>query len=60
MSLSLSQILNLACNACKQLSTNKSLIEVLEYVLAIGNYLNSGTKKGGAYGFKLSSLAKVG
>lgn len=31
----------------------------MEYILAMGNYINSGTKKGGAYGFKLSSLTKV-
>jgi hypothetical protein len=51
--------LTLACNACKELNSNKELIEVLQYVLAIGNYINHGTKKGNAYGFKLSSLTKL-
>ena len=34
-------------------------MEVLQYVLAIGNYLNAGTTKGNAYGFKLGYLPKV-
>ena len=38
---------------------SESFVNILQYVLAIGNYLNNGTMKGGAYGFKLSSLEKV-
>lgn len=32
--------------------------KVLEVILAFGNYMNSG-KRGGVYGFKLSSLDSV-
>ncbi len=34
-------------------------MDVLQYVLAIGNYLNAGARQGGAYGFKLATLPKV-
>ena len=34
-------------------------MEVLGYVLAVGNYLNAGTAKGNAYGFQLKYLPKV-
>ena len=33
--------------------------EILKIILAIGNYMNGGTKKGQAYGFELSSLRQV-
>ena len=49
-----------ACDACKELDSSEQFVDVLQYILAIGNFLNSKNKKGGAYGFKLSSLAKVG
>ena len=32
---------------------------VLKYILAFGNYMNGGTKKGQCFGFKLSSLRQV-
>jgi len=28
-------------------------------ILSLGNYLNAGTNRGGAYGFKISFLLKV-
>jgi len=31
----------------------------LEYILAIGNYVNGGTRRGGTHGFKLSSLKSM-
>lgn len=37
---------------------NKKFHQLLEYVLAIGNYSNKGSR-GNAYGFKLSSLSKL-
>ena len=45
--------------ALTALQGSKGLKRVLEVVLALGNYLNGGTKKGGAYGFKISTLAKL-
>jgi hypothetical protein len=32
---------------------------ILEVVLSVGNYMNGGTRKGGAYGFSLASLGKL-
>ncbi len=43
--------------ACLQVSVN--LKKVLEIILAIGNYLNGGTFRGSAYGFKLSTVAEL-
>jgi len=40
------------------LKTSGSIKEIFSLILAIGNYSNSGNR-GGAYGFKLSSLSKV-
>eukprot|EP01117_Protostelium_nocturnum_P015560 TRINITY_DN6052_c0_g2_i1.p1 TRINITY_DN6052_c0_g2~~TRINITY_DN6052_c0_g2_i1.p1 ORF type:complete len:553 (-),score=240.06 TRINITY_DN6052_c0_g2_i1:14-1672(-) len=36
------------------------LAQIMQIVLAIGNYLNSGTPRGLAYGFKLETLVKLG
>ncbi|XP_061542014.1 uncharacterized protein LOC133407785 [Phycodurus eques] len=44
---------------CTQLHTCKSFVSVLEYTLAIGNYLNENAGKEKAKGFRLSSLAKL-
>ncbi len=46
--------------ALKCLKGNDKFLKVLEYILAIGNYLNGGTNRGGAYGFRLGSLPKLG
>lgn len=32
----------------------------MEYVLAVGNYMNGQSARGGAYGFKLDMLEKLG
>ena len=45
--------------ACRELDASKEFVDVLQYILSIGNYLNAGTKHGGAYGFKLVTLPKV-
>lgn len=44
--------------ACDELMTSKKLKKLLEVVLAFGNIMNRGSR-GGAYGFKLSSLNKM-
>ena len=45
--------------ALDQVRSNKNLIEFLKIVLAVGNYMNGGTIRGGAFGFKMGSLTKV-
>ena len=45
--------------ACRALEESTNFEKLLEYVLAVGNYLNGGTTRGGAYGFKMSSLVKL-
>ena len=45
--------------AVKEIRSSKALRMVLEHALAIGNYLNGGTNKGAAWGFKLDSLNKL-
>lgn len=53
------QALDLAWNACRELKGCEKFVEVLRYVLAVGNYLNAGSNKGNAYGFSLNTLTKV-
>ena len=43
----------------KQLKTSNQLKELLKLILAIGNFLNGGTNKGGAYGFKFDFFKKI-
>lgn len=45
--------------AQKAINSSNSLKRVLEVVLALGNYLNGGTTKGEAYGFRLQTLTKL-
>ena len=40
--------------------SSKRFVRALEILLAIGNYLNGSTFRGGAYGFKLEALLKLG
>lgn len=44
--------------ASKEVVQSKGLRQLLEVVLAFGNYMNKG-QRGNAYGFKLSSLNKI-
>ncbi|KAJ3436805.1 protein diaphanous [Anaeramoeba flamelloides] len=46
-------------SACKELQESQLFGEILKNILSMGNYLNSGTFKGGASGFKLNSLPKL-
>ncbi|XP_018422885.1 PREDICTED: disheveled-associated activator of morphogenesis 2 [Nanorana parkeri] len=44
--------------ACKELTRSKRLKQLLEVVLAFGNYMNKG-QRGNAFGFKVASLNKI-
>ncbi|EAY14996.1 Formin Homology 2 Domain containing protein [Trichomonas vaginalis G3] len=46
-------------NGFSQLKTSKKFREFLAYILAIGNFLNGGTSRGGAYGFKFDFFTKI-
>jgi len=50
---------NVVRAACKQVRQSKVLMKTMETVLALGNYLNGTSNRGGAYGFKLSDLGKL-
>jgi len=45
--------------AVSQVRQSKALTAILLHVLAMGNYLNGTSARGGAYGFKISDLAKL-
>uniref|UniRef100_A0A672HVC6 Formin-like protein 13 n=1 Tax=Salarias fasciatus TaxID=181472 RepID=A0A672HVC6_SALFA len=52
-------LINQKIRMCTQLYNCGSFVSVLEYLLAIGNYLNENAGKGKAKGFRLSSLPKL-
>eukprot|EP00472_Partenskyella_glossopodia_P005396 CAMPEP_0197521294 /NCGR_PEP_ID=MMETSP1318-20131121/6567_1 /TAXON_ID=552666 /ORGANISM="Partenskyella glossopodia, Strain RCC365" /LENGTH=1182 /DNA_ID=CAMNT_0043073211 /DNA_START=75 /DNA_END=3623 /DNA_ORIENTATION=+ len=54
-----SEGVKLVNSALTGLKRSPNFREVLKVVLALGNYINGGTKKGAAWGFKLNSLAKL-
>ncbi|XP_067622436.1 protein diaphanous isoform X2 [Eurosta solidaginis] len=45
--------------ACEEVRNSKKFAKVLELILLIGNYLNSGSKGEAAFGFEMSFLAKL-
>jgi len=45
--------------AAAEVRGSGALRSVLELTLGLGNHLNGGTSKGGAWGFKLDSLSKI-
>ncbi|XP_060088954.1 formin-F-like [Heteronotia binoei] len=45
--------------ACKQLQSSPKFVAVLEYISAMGNYLNEKSGKEKAQGFRLSSLTRL-
>ncbi|XP_047428453.1 formin-like protein 13 [Mugil cephalus] len=55
----LQPLINQKIRMCTQLYNCRSFVSVLEYILAIGNYLNENAGKGKAKGFRLSSLTKL-
>lgn len=52
-------LINQKITMCRQLYNSRSFVSVLEYLLAIGNYLNENARKEKAKGFRLSTLTKV-
>ncbi|KAM4610175.1 uncharacterized protein ACJ7VT_013485 isoform 2-T2 [Polymixia lowei] len=55
----LQPLINQKIRMCMQLYNSGSFVSVLEYLLAIGNYLNENAGKEKAKGFRLPSLAKL-
>ncbi|KAI1897115.1 hypothetical protein AGOR_G00079800 [Albula goreensis] len=55
----LQPLINQKIKMCAQLCGCKSFVSVLEYLLAVGNYLNENAGKEKAKGFRLSSLTKL-
>lgn len=51
--------LGVVSTGVEAVKSSLALKTVLEYLLAIGNYLNGGTNRGGAYGFRLETLVKA-
>ncbi|RHY27146.1 hypothetical protein DYB32_007548 [Aphanomyces invadans] len=45
--------------AVSELTSSHHTVAVLEIILAVGNYLNGGTSRGGVWGFKLDILPKL-
>ncbi|KAM9120564.1 uncharacterized protein ACDP82_014432 isoform 1-T1 [Pangshura tecta] len=55
----LEPLINQKIRACKELQDSQKFVAVLEYILAIGNYLNEKAGREMAKGFQLSSLTKL-
>jgi hypothetical protein len=51
--------LDVLTRASKEVRHSKKLHKLLEFVLALGNYMNGSTTRGEAWGFKLESLLKM-
>ncbi|GBG24385.1 Formin-like protein 3 [Hondaea fermentalgiana] len=45
--------------ACEEIEHSSALRQTLRVILALGNYLNGTSARGGAYGFKLDLLTKI-
>jgi len=55
----ITEALEMIRTAIKEVMGCRKLIGVMEIVLAVGNYLNGGTTRGGFYAFKLDTLTKL-
>ncbi|KAF3420118.1 hypothetical protein E2986_08329 [Frieseomelitta varia] len=44
--------------ACEEVKGSKKFAKILELILLLGNYMNSGSKNGQAFGFEISFLTK--
>jgi hypothetical protein len=47
------------CKGCREIIESQNLHKMLELILLVGNFVNGGTNRGNAGGFKLSSLTKI-
>ena len=45
--------------ACKEIQSSSKLAKLFEIILAVGNFVNFGSARGGAYGFKIAHLSKL-
>ncbi|XP_034951216.1 protein diaphanous isoform X4 [Chelonus insularis] len=45
--------------ACEEVKNSKKFARILELILLLGNYMNSGSRNGQAFGFEISFLAKL-
>lgn len=45
--------------ACEEVKGSKKFAKILELILLLGNYMNSGSKNGQAFGFEINFLTKV-
>ncbi|XP_031777153.1 protein diaphanous isoform X5 [Nasonia vitripennis] len=45
--------------ACEEVMNSKKFAKILELILLLGNYMNSGSKNGQAFGFEISFLTKL-
>lgn len=45
--------------ACEELQKSQSFSILLQIILLVGNYMNSGSRNGKAFGFSISYLSKV-
>ena len=59
MSYNILQLIEIFYICFDSIIKNEHFNKFLEIILAHGNYLNGTTMRGGAFGFKLSSLAKI-
>ncbi|XP_018057951.1 PREDICTED: protein diaphanous [Atta colombica] len=48
-----------ATTACEEVKSSKKFARILELILLLGNYMNSGSKNGQAFGFEISFLTKL-
>lgn len=55
----LKESLDVLSAAVAEAKNSKKFLGILELTLALGNYINGGTNRGKAYGFKLDSLHKL-
>jgi len=48
-----------AAAACEEIKSSKKFAQILELILLVGNYMNTGSKNGQAFGFEISFLPKL-